>query len=381
MIGLSRYVRMYSMLVVCLFVVAVAVYQCCEGKSSRVRWLWAVVGSVSLILAVTIFKELALAMCGAIMVYVAIRWLAYLFRRQPADRYWFWLGSAGVVPIVLAVALQTLGYNIYPADAIIVRAAPHWTYLQHLYDNWQLAGVAGVLAIIGLLSQLIGAHRQWRSFTVYSAVLSSVVIVYFVLLSHRWDAQRYLSFVMPFVTIVTTVGLYTSASFIYRIVAKPRWLAVTLTGMFVLVVGPWLSLTGLPGTDFIARQAVADRSAAELGYADVKSAYQYVLDHYQTGEIVLMQTPRFYYWSDSTVPVRKLGGYQRLTFADFKTLAAEGKTGGWVIYNFTHQRHLRSQIKTYIDNRFEEILTLRAGLVHVYHFTPTDLAERRKKKK
>lgn len=381
MIGLSRYVRMYSMLIICLFVVGVAVYQWGEAKSARVRWAWVVAGVIALLLSLSVFKELTLAMVGAIGVYVLLRWFMYLFKRRPQDQRWFILGCIGVGVVLVAVILQTAGYNVYPVDAIIVRSEPHWTYVQLLYENWRFAGVAGIFALIGVGSQCFGQNRNWRSFTLYSASLSAVVILYFVFFSHRWDAQRYISFIIPFVTIVTTVGLYTCAAFIYRIVNKPRWFAVGLVIGFVLLAGPWVSLTGVSGDGVLLRPALADRSATDLGYADVASAYAYVLEHYQAGEIVLMQTPRFYYWVDPSVPVEKLGGYQRLSLEDFKLLAAKGETGGWVVYNFTHQRHLRDGIKDYIGKRFDRITELSETRVHVYHFTPEDLLERRKTKK
>lgn len=381
MIGLSRYVRMYSMLIVCLFVVGVAAYQWCEAEQTRVRWLWITAGVIALGLSLSIFKELTLALCGAIGVYVFLRWLGYLFKRQTRDRRWFIMGCVGVGVILLAVVLQTLGYNVYPAGAIIVRSEPHWTYLELLFSNWRFAGVAVVFIIIGVLSQCWGQGRNWRSFTLYSALLSLIVITYFVFFSHRWDAQRYISFIIPFLTVVTTVGLYTTAAFIYRLVTKPRWLGAGLVALFVLLAGPWLSFTGLPYDNIVTRQALADKSAGELGYSDVTAAYGYVLEKYQPGEVVLMQTPRFYYWTDNSIPVKKLGGYKRLSLDEFKLLAAEGETGGWVIYNFTHQRHLRDDIKEYMYKRFDHVTELNDTLVHVYRFTPEDLLPRPKTKK
>ncbi|EKD75999.1 MAG: hypothetical protein ACD_43C00261G0001 [uncultured bacterium] len=381
MIGLSRYVRMYSMLIVCLFIVGVAVYQWCETKTNRVRWFWAVTGLIALVLGISIFKELALALLGAIAVYVMLRWLMYLVKRQAADRYWFILGCVGVIFILLAVTLQSLGYKVFPLDAIIIRSEPHWTYLQLLFENWHFAGLAMIFTFVGIGSQCLGRGKNWRSFTLYCAILSGVVLSYFVFFSHRWDAQRYISFVIPFLTIVTAVGFYTAATFIYTVVAKPRWLASTLVVGFVIIAGPWLSWPGLPADGVVLRPALADQTAAELGYADMPTAYQYVLQRYQPGEIVLMQTPRFYYWTNHSIPVKKLGGYQSLSLAEFKNLAAEGNTGGWVIYNFTHQRHLRDNIKNFAAERFDRITELNDTLVVVYHFTPEDLAERRSTKK
>lgn len=376
MIGLSRYVRMYTMLIVCGVIVAAAVYAFAEAKTHR-RWWWLGVAAVTSVVSLSIFKELTLAVFGAIAVYVFIRTVAFVIRRQPHDRWWALLGAAGALSIVVAIILQLLGYNIYPADAIILRGRPHWEYLLELYLNWRVPFLAYVFFMIGVATQ----WRQRGSFILYGAVLSVVVVGYFVFLSHRWEAQRYISFVIPWVTLVTVTGFIATLRFIWGIMPQRRWLQVPLIMGAIFLTGPWLSFPGLPAGDVFVHQALADRSTAEIGYPDMRTAYRYVVQHYQAGEVVLMQTPRFYYWSNPKIPIHKLGGYKRLTLDDFITLARSGTNGGWLVYDFSHQRHLKDKIKRYADNRFTEVTELNDTLVYVYHFTPDDLAKRRKTKK
>lgn len=376
MIGLSRYVRMYMMLAVCCLVIAAAVYAFAEART-RWRWWWFGLAGLAAAMAFSIFKELTLALFGAISVYVVVRALVYFIQRRPRDRSWAVLGVGTLALGLAAVIFEIVGYNVYPADAIIIRIEPHWTYLQQLYWNWRVPAVGFGLFAIGGLSQ----WRQRRSFVAYCVVLSLVVIGYFIFLSHRWDAQRYISFMIPFVTVVTATGFITGARFVWSVLPALRWVRIPLLVVFLVVAGPWLSFPGVPPLPGITQEALADQSATDVGYADTKAAYAYVVQQYQPGEVVLIQTPRFYYWSDLTIPVYKLGGYQRLSFTEFKQLAALGPHGGWMIYDFTHGRHLRDKIENFSDHRFTDIYQLNPTFVHVYHFTPKDLRHRRSTKK
>lgn len=375
MIGMSRYVRMYTMLIVCALIIAVAVYAFAEAKTQR-RWWWLGLAGITSLVSLSIFKELTLAVFGAIAVYVFIRALVFVIHRQSHDRWWALLGAVGIIVISVAVILQILGYNIYPADAIILRGRPHWNYLFDLYDNWRLPIIAYGFFLIGVATQ----WRHRRSFVMYCAVLSLIVVGYFVFLSHRWEALRYISFVIPFVTVVTVTGFITTIRFIWGILPQRRWLQIPLTLGLVFLAGPWLSLPGLPVKDVWVHRALADRTTVDIGYPDIRTAYRYVEQHYQPGEVVLIQTPRFYYWTNPQIPVHKLGGYKRLTFVDFVALANSGQ-GGWLVYDFSHQRHLRDKIKQYAENRFAEVDELDKTLVYVYHFTPEDLEKRRSTKK
>src|SRR3989338_8755930 len=60
-IGLSRYVRMYSMLMVCSIMLVFTVYQLIESRGWKKRLLYGAAAAITTSVAVLIFKELTLA--------------------------------------------------------------------------------------------------------------------------------------------------------------------------------------------------------------------------------------------------------------------------------------------------------------------------------
>lgn len=373
-IGLSRYVRMYSMLMVLLVLVVTFCYLLFETHGWKKRFGYGLGLAVSTVLSVLIFKELTLAILGALGVYASLRALGFIITRHSSDAIWLITWCVGALLVIVAIVLTLSGYNIVPLDAIIVRSNPHWSYFTELFTSWRVPLLAGLFAVIGTALAL----KQLRSYYGLAATVSLTVLIYFAFLSHRWDAQRYISIVVPFIVMVTALGVVASFRFIYALLPHPIWLRWTLLVPLAILVGPWIALPGWAGNDLINQTAQADYSTTDLEFADMETAYAYVATHAQPGEVVLMQGPRFYYWPDNTIPVELLGGYKSLSLEQFKALAQTGTQGGWVVVNNTHQRHLRDNIKQYIVNRFDYVSELNGTNVQVYHFEPDDLAQRQK---
>lgn len=368
-IGLSRYVRMYSMLMVLLVLLVVFMYLLLETPGWKKRLLYGAGAAISLAFSILIFKELTIAIVGALGVYALLRSISFIITRHPSDRAWLLVWCAGALAAVAAIGLTLAGYNIVPLDAIIIRTNPHWEYFTELFNDWRVPVIAAGFAVIGCAVAL----RQLRSFIGLASIISLVVLIYFAFLSHRWDAQRYISIVVPFITMTTVVGMIATIKFLSALLPRPTWLRWTLLVPLVCLVGPWIAIPGLAGNEITHQTALVDRSTTELGYADMETAYAYVAERVGPGEVVLMQGPRFYYWPDNTIPVYLLGGYKSLSLAEFKALAQRGTSGGWVIFNATHQRHLNDKIKQYIGKRFEYVSELSDTNVRVYLFTPEDL--------
>lgn len=348
-IELSRYVRMYSMLMVCSIGIVFLFYRCLESR----RWarLWYGGGAlVVTIIAVLIFKELTLALLAALAVYVTVRTVLFLVQRQPVDRPWVVAWISGAVLGSVAIVLTILGYNVIPLDAAIIRDQPHWSYVVDLFSAWRVPAIAAGFAVIGVAV----SGRQLRSFSGLSAVAALVILIYFTFFSHRWDAQRYVSIVVPLISFITVIGLIVTLRFLFELLPKPTWLRYGLIIPLALLAGP----TG---------------SFNQPVYPDLRTAYRFVADQAAPGEVVLIQGPRFYYWPDPTLPVYKLGAYKSLTLPEFKALAKRGTSGGWVIYATDHQRHLRDNIKHYVTKRFDQVTELRDTGVKVYHFVPDDV--------
>lgn len=349
-IALSRYVRMYSMLMVCSIALIFFLYQCIESRQWKPRLWYGLVAMMTTIIAVSIFKELTLALLGAIGVYATLRMVQFTITRQADDHRWTLAWILGALVGVVAIILTITGINVVPIDAAIIRDQPHWSYVLDLFSAWRIPVITAGFAIIGVVM----SFRQLRSFSGISAVVAVIILVYFIFFSHRWDAQRYISVAIPMISLVTVVGMIATLRFLFELLPRPIWLRYSLIIPLAILAGPTLSFT-------------------EPSYANMRTAYAYVADRVAPGEVVLIQGPRFYYWPDSTIPVYKLGAYKSLTLSEFKALAKRGTSGGWVIYNTTHQRHLRDTIKQYITKRFDFVSEVRETGVVVFHFVPKDV--------
>lgn len=345
-IELSRYVRMYSMMMVGGIVLIYALYYCIQHRSWKSGGLAVSAGVIS----VLIFKELTLALLAAVAVYATLRLIQFIITRQADDRRWTIAWMLGALLGVIAISLTIAGINVVPLDAVIVRDQPHWSYIVDLFRAWRIPAIAAGFAVIGVVI----SFRQLRSFSGLSTVVASVVLIYFTFFSHRWDAQRYISIVIPLISFITVLGMVVTLRFLFELLPKPTWLRYGLIVPLALLAGPTFSFS----------QPV---------YPDLRTAYRSVADQAAPGEVILIQGPRFYYWPDSTLPVYKLGAYKSLTLPEFKALAKRGTSGGWVIYTVDHQRHLRDNIKHYVAKRFDQVTELRDTGVMVYHFVPDDV--------
>src|SRR3989338_1015581 len=116
-IGLSRYVRMYSMLMVLSIVLVFTIYQLIESQGWKKRLLYGVAAASTAGVAVLIFKELTLALLAALAVYVTVRMALFLVNRQPVDRPWTLAWIIGAALGTIALILTVLGINVLPLDA------------------------------------------------------------------------------------------------------------------------------------------------------------------------------------------------------------------------------------------------------------------------
>ncbi|MFA6475525.1 MAG: hypothetical protein WCV88_05005, partial [Patescibacteria group bacterium] len=266
------------------------------------------------------------------------------------DKYWFWCWVLGVIGVSIALILTLLRYNIVPLDAVIIRAQPHWSYIIDTLAGWYFPIFAGAFFVLGIILSL----KKIRSYLGLTAIVSITVLVYFTFFSHRWDAQRYISIVVPAITLITVVGLVTTMKFLYSLLPGRNVFRVSLILPLVILVGPALSFK----TDF---------TTTELGYADMKTAYSDVVDQVQPGDIVLMQGPRFFYWPDNSIPVYLLGGYKSLSLTEFKALTETSDTGVYVVYNTNHKRHLSDKVLNYIAKHFKKIYQPTETNVLIYY--------------
>ena len=361
-IALSRYVRMYSMIIVLLFTLSVLVYQWLQVNDRRQRLYYGATIVGLTLLSWFTFSELTLAWGAGIGVYIFIRTLYYR-HGDAVDRtcaYVFILGSALAV---LGTGIHFAGYHIIPVGAFIVRDQPYFFYFNELFTVLQLPVLGVIFFLVGLLTL-----SQRNSFITFSAITSGSVLLYFIYFSHHWEAKRYIAFLLPGLYLLIVAGIGAVIRFTIQRLKLSRVSSLVVIVAAWLVFGPWLSWPGNSMQYPLLQPAYANFNQQQLGLPDLQRAYSYVVDHYQLGEQVFMQGPRYYYWPDHAIEIQKLGAYKSLTFEDFLELIQAAPAGGWIVYSDNNSRHLRLQIRKYVRHHFQYQHTLFDSGVNVFHF-------------
>lgn len=374
-IEMSRFVRMYSMVFVLTMLIWWLVYEFFQADNRRTRTLAAVGVVAATGLGASVFLELILALWAGIGVYVCLQAVRYFWHKDQQTQLYSMIFLLGAVVMIVVGVLNALGYDIIPTNAFTLRAKPHWFYIQELFTELHVMITGPVVLAIG-----ISTIRSWKDARLFAIIVGTSLLAYFVFFSRRWEATRYIGFIIPLFYLVMAAGLIQTAKWFVQLLPLTRKSKIVLGVVIFALFGPWFSWPGVQPDFLFIQQAYADRSYESIHRANVRDAYAFVANQIQPGEVVLIQGPRYFYWPDNSVPVHELGSYKSLEFAEFKELAALGETGGWFVYNETKQRHLRDTILEYADKHFTYYSELDDTLVRVYHFTPEDLSYAKPKK-
>ncbi|MFA5994818.1 MAG: hypothetical protein WCW27_03340 [Patescibacteria group bacterium] len=363
-VDMSRFTRMYSMMFVLSVLVVFGFYGFTQAKTKSKRY-WLAITGMAVLLNVLVFKELTIALIAGLGVYITLRSIIYLVTRNKTERYLFRLWLAGLGVGLALVLLRLAGLNTVPLDALTWGATPQWGYLTDVLSGLRLPTVGGVMLLFGALS-----IWRYRSAKALVAVLSLTLLIVFVFFSHRYDAKRYIAFIIPFLYVISIAGVTQSLRWIGK---KLQWRTKTvfITSIVLLfLIGSKLSFPGVSADGVILQKALADETYSDLKRSNVKSAYKYVADHYETGDTVLIQGPRYYYWPDNTISVRELGYYKSLSLNDFKQLEQSSANGVWVLYSEQRKRHVAPEIRDYVNKNYEKITGLDDTMVNVYYLAP-----------
>lgn len=363
-IEMSRFTRMYTMLFVLSMIIMFVVYKLLSDISNKKRLGFGILAIMLSILSYYTFAELTLALWAGIGCYVTIRTLIFLIFKDEKDRICAWLFVAGALIALIVVIMHYIGFNLIPVDAFIIRSDPHFFYLNSVFSELHMPVFGLVMLLIGLFS-----IKSIKKFTGFGAVVAFFLLVYFIYFSHRWEAKRYIGFIVPLFYILIALGLTNSIKFILKLYKFNRISKIIICVSIFFTFGPWLSFPSIPTDYFIIQTAYADRSYDTINRAFVERAYDYVADHYQEGEVILVQGLRTFYWPYSDIPVYDLGSYKSLQFNDFIELTKESDSGVWMIYNENKSRHLDEKIRNYADNNFDYMYNLESTHVNVYHAT------------
>lgn len=360
-IEMARFTRMYSM----FFVLSIVVLWCSWlfFTHKRKRWLFATLGIVALLINGLIFKELAMALVVGIGGYIAWRSIGFTYSKHPSDRI-YWLASlAGLGGVCAALIVHFTVHPFIPLSAAIIRLNPHFSYFGYVVDEWHVPVAAAIFSIISFTS--LKSVRKPESFFV---IVTSIILLYFVFFSHRWDAKRYIGFILPLCYIIINLGIWQTSKLTLHSLSQWRSYVPALAILLFAIAGPWLSFPGVPAVQAITQTTYADRRYLELDRANLETAYNYVSDHYKTGETIFVQDPASFYWPDSNLKYIDLGEDRLYTYKQFIENINESDEGGWIIYTKRKQGNLRKDIRKYIEQNFEYIEDLSDTNVLVHHF-------------
>lgn len=365
---MSRFTRMYSMLFVLTVLVVIGFYVATTSTVKRwLRWLGAGISGGGLILASTIYMELTMALVAAMGIYCVVRAVVWLWKREPRDKLFAWIVVLGVIVSIIGGVIHVLGWHFIPVDAFIIRANPHFFYLDVLFEELRVPQLGLLWVVLGILS-----IRSTRSMIATHGMIGGALLIYFIFLSNRWEAKRYVGFLIPFVYVMMSLGFVQAAKML------GQWLKLKSVpticiglGLFFLL-GPWLSFPGIPAEYYVLQPAYADRTYDTIPRANVTKAYAYIMERYQPGEVMLMQGPRYYYWPDNTIPIMELGYRQELSLDAFKDMARQADRGGWIVYNQKRAKNISKALRKYIDTHAESHYREISTGVYIYHFNPGD---------
>lgn len=367
-IEMSRFTRMYSMVFVLTVLIIGFLHAGFSTTTKKNRLLLLSITGLILLLDLSIFKELAMALVVGVGVYIFVRALLYLWKTDKEDKFMAWLFIIGSTVAMCGTVIHFIGWHFIPIDAFIYRDVPHFYYLWEVFSELHIPAFGLFFLLLGILG--IKSIRSYESFIMVVAIS---LLTYFIYFSHRWEAKRYIGFLLPFFYILITLGIVRSVRLLGSLLPISRPSAALIGAVGFLVVGPWLSFPGVPTDYMFIQPAYADKTYSDLRHADVRTAYQYVADNYTPGEIVFIQGPRYFYWPDNSIPIVELGEYKSLSFEEFVGMVQSAKQGGWVVYNATKTRHLEKKIRQFSANRFDYKYELDDTLVFIFHFSPEDV--------
>lgn len=371
-VEMSRFTRMYSMVFVLTILVLVLVYKFLSAQSKKSQIIYGILSLGFFMAYFFAFEELSLALGAGIGIYILVRAIQYLWKKERPDKLFAYLFVGGASLAISGVIIHFAGYYFIPVDAFIIRDMPHFFYLTEVFSELHIPKYGMFFFLIGILF-----IKSNRSFEAFITIIGVSLLTYFVYLSHRWEAKRYIGFIIPIFYIMITLGIYQFVKLLGKMLPITKIGKGLISVTIFILVGPWLSFPGLHTDYFFVQTAYADLSYDSINRANVEKAYQFVTDNYKPGEIVFIQGPRYYYWPDNSIPIVELGANKSLPFDEFVQMVQSAKAGGWVVYNARKTKHLEKKIRHFAANNMEYHYELDDTLVFIFRFAPADVKNKK----
>ncbi len=218
---------------------------------------------------------------------------------------------------------------------ITVLKKPNFVYLEYWFAH--PAGVLfGVVASgWALIAAITTQSRLLRERLLYVLIIIASTLPVFIWFINRYPSFNYSSFLLPIVLCVMILG---AAILLYSI---PNLLARLIVGS-CLILGAVLSIQ--PAT-WLALYTQTDD-------VQFRPAYATILEHYQPGDAIFGQYPRWYYLQGLFLdtPYIDLLSHQRYDNLLFQNQLTH-YPGAWVVWETKKRQHVQPGIIHYVDQQ------------------------------
>lgn len=286
---------------------------------------------------------------AAFIVYelVGARWFAAKKERPHVRMVWCGLLVVGVVGGVAVVS------QVWPfvfTEIGFVDAA------RTRYELYPFTGLP--FQYFALALYVVGAFTWVRSQQLsrrYAAVVSLAVLAFFVFFVDRYQAIRYVLFLVPMIwLIVFTTAYELFVGLAARFGAKkPAIMAACVVAFFLMPFS--LPVDGIADSfvgTVVQEARMIDTHAYGNGH-NFEKAYNYIRERKTDDQVVYAQSFRTYYWqNDPELVVVDMEEQEKLTFPELQKHIEEHGSG-WFVWSEGKSHHIRDKIKNYLDENAE----------------------------
>ena len=372
----ARIVRMYSMLLVVGNAAMLLWYACYRlSMAATVRW----------------FRLVAVGILAVLMSLLAIEthflfliffpaWLLYLIveliwevandgshRQRQVAGLWVLLGV--VIVWLGAVAFQVFNVSLL-GQFIGWRPIANFQYELIPFSDQPIVALVIVLYLVGIIYNL--RHSSGGRFI---SVVSVAVILLFTFAVKRYNAMRYILFIMPMALTVASVVLYYALERLSAVFNNQR-LGRGVTVLTAILIFVPITLPGVPALWGLTYEGRSEQvHVAGIGH-DVRTAYAYVKGNRSVSEPIFAQSFRGVYWGvDKDLEVINLGEQQSLTLKKLKKMVKEHEAM-WFIWPAGKAHHLTRPVRKFIAEQAEyktsQVPELKNSNVEVYYWQRLD---------
>jgi hypothetical protein len=201
------------------------------------------------------------------------------------------------------------------------------------------------LSFFAWLIVLAGFFLFFRSekIKVYFFSLGLPIVLFFAFFANRYAAKKYLLFIVPFLLIIYADSLYLIIKKVFKKYSSYFFI-------FVFIV--FGSIITIP-------------TAGDVH--DYRTAYQYLEQHYQAGEPVLIQGKETYYFTRKDLDLISMKANKKYKFEEFKQVV-DNNQSGWVVYPKFKSDHISDKIINYCKENLTSIEEVKETNVKIFHW-------------